>query len=242
LTGIRSCAIGAALAACACSNSSTPVSPPGPDAAVEQPATDPDSRVVVDSSVADATPERDLAADAYPFAHVNCATTPPAGAPQPAPPPSYSGGSCPTLQAGFNDLATGGNDRRFLLLLPSNPQPDETFPLFFMWYWLKGDPEEFEEKGEIQQAVDQQRFIAVIPHSKHDIEIPLLNADFPWPFINAPMTSDERMEEEYTFFDDMLSCVTEQYAVNEQCVTTVGVSAGALFSAHLAAARSQHLA
>jgi hypothetical protein len=39
------------------------------------------------------------------------------------------------------------------------------------------------------------------------------------------------------FFDDMLACVAEQFAIDENCVSSAGVSAGALFTAQLGSAR-----
>ena len=82
-------------------------------------------------------------------------------------------------------------------------------------------------------------FIAAIPESKKDIKIYGV-VDAPWPFTDS--SSQARYEEEYTFFDDMLSCVSAQQPVNKDCVSSIGVSAGALFTAHLASARSNYLA
>jgi hypothetical protein len=49
------------------------------------------------------------------------------------------------------------------------------------------------------------------------------------------------MEEEFVFFDDMLACVAEQFQINNECVSSAGVSAGALFTDQLAGGRGQHL-
>src|SRR5690606_19704939 len=43
------------------------------------------------------------------------------------------------------------------------------------------------------------------------------------------------------FFDDVLSCVAEQLPVDLDCVASVGVSAGALFTAQLAGIRGDYL-
>jgi hypothetical protein len=43
------------------------------------------------------------------------------------------------------------------------------------------------------------------------------------------------------FFDDMLSCVSEQFPVNKNCVSTAGVSDGALWSSQLIGGRGQYL-
>jgi predicted esterase len=125
-----------------------------------------------------------------------------------------------------------GNDRTFLLVLPSNPEPDEVLPVIFLWHWLGGSANDFLEKGQIQAAADSQRFIAVIPESKGDIT-------FKWPF--DAQQKQERVDEEFTFFDDMLSCVSEQFKVNNNCVASAGVSAGALFTDQLAGGRGQYL-
>ena len=161
-----------------------------------------------------------------------CAQEPPAGAAQPAPLPEYTGGTCPELVAGENTLTSKGNARKFILVLPADLKPEERPPVLFLWHWLGGSAEDFIEQGEIQAAVDQQRFVAVVPRSKGD-------GQFQWPFDTTQ--SDARMEEEYTFFDDMLSCVGKQYNGNLSCVGSAGVSAGALFTDQLAAHRADRI-
>ena len=42
-------------------------------------------------------------------------------------------------------------------------------------------------------------------------------------------------------FDDLLACVHESFPVNDQCVVSAGVSAGALWTSQLAVHRSQYL-
>jgi hypothetical protein len=64
--------------------------------------------------------------------------------------------------------------------------------------------------------------------------------DVNWPFDITQST--DRMNQEFTFFDDMLSCVEQQFQVNQQCVSSVGVSAGALFNDQLIQSRSTTLA
>ena len=66
--------------------------------------------------------------------------------------------------------------------------------------------------------------------------------EVPLPTLPDVTQLPSRMDEEFTFFDDMLACVEQQYTVNESCVSSVGVSAGALFNDQLAQARSNRLA
>ncbi len=181
-----------------------------------------------------------------------CGVEPPEGALLAADPPEYSGGECPALQPGFNTITTSGKERRFMLVMPSEPAPDEVLPVLFMWHWLKSKPESFLEEGEIQAAVDEQRFIGIIPESLYDIywELPDWSwipgdirgkkLELPWPFLT--FIPQSRFEEEYLFFDDMLACVSKQHSVDKECVSTVGVSAGGVFTVQLAAARAEHLA
>jgi hypothetical protein len=165
------------------------------------------------------------------IAAASCASPPPAGAPKPPAPKAYSGGTCPMLAAGKNSITSSGNPRSFLLAVPANLMPGEQLPVIFLWYWLKGSSQDFYNVGDVQAAVDQQRFLAVIPDAKGDL------------FYNWPFTVDDpekRVDEELTFFDDMLSCVSAQFDVNAGCVSTVGVSAGALFTDQLVGARSEY--
>jgi predicted esterase len=153
------------------------------------------------------------------------------------PPPPVAG--CPALVNGMNTFTSQGNQRQFILVVPANPQADERFPVLFMWHWLGGSANSFLEKGDIVAAADQQRFIAVLPVSK-GANVFGTSFNTRWPFDITQ--SQGRMDEEFKFFDDMLACVEAQFAVDENCVSTIGVSAGALFTAQLAQARSDRLA
>lgn len=172
-------------------------------------------------------------ASALSSSSIFCNQTPPTGAKLAPAPPSYTGGTCPHLVPGRNSLSSTGHSRSFLLVAPTDLRTDEYLPVVFLWHWLGGSADDFLRKGEVQAAVDQQRFLAVIPDAKADMI-------FKWPFNVGD--SAARQEEEFKFFDDMLSCVSAQYNVNSNCVSSAGVSAGALFTDQLASARSEYLA
>jgi predicted esterase len=163
---------------------------------------------------------------------ITCKSTPPPGAELAPDPPIYSGGECPELASGFNTITSMGNSREFMLVLPENFDSSEDLPVIFLWHWLGGSAQDFFERGQVQEAVNTQRFIAVIPESKDDIQ-------FKWPF--EVTANQARVDEEFTFFDDMLSCVSKQFNVNNNCVASAGVSAGALFTDQLAGGRGQYL-
>jgi predicted esterase len=160
-----------------------------------------------------------------------CDATPPPGATLAPPPPRYAG-MCPRLVSGKNTITTSANPRTFLLAVPSRIDPAEKLPVVFLWHWLGGSADSFLRKGEVQAAVDQQRFIAVLPEAKWDMI-------FRWPFDIG--VTEARQKEEFAFFDDMLACVAAQYNVNNNCVSSAGVSAGALFTSQLMTGRSQYL-
>jgi hypothetical protein len=214
------------LSACADPSSPSPGGPPSP-------ATD------ADAAPADA-PSADAAAmpDAGPTYQWMCDRPRPEGAPQPDPLPTYSGGTCPVLMPGMNTIISTGHTRQFILVVPANLTAGERLPLLFMWYWIGGSAQGFVDKGEVQMAADQQRFLAIVPVSEGALLFGKYNLK--WPFdITQP---DSRMQEEYGFFDDMLACAAQQFNVNQDCVSTIGVSAGGLFSDQLAQARSTRLA
>jgi hypothetical protein len=172
-----------------------------------------------------------------------CADPAPPGAPAPAPLPAYSGGTCPNLVAGRNTISTESGTREFLLLLPSDGvRASERLPVVFLWHWLGGSANDFRDRANVQAAVDRNRFIAVIPDAKQDL-------DFKWPIATADTgcvldlrcDCDCRLEQELRFFDDMLACVGSQLPIDRSCVSSAGVSAGALWTAQLGPRRSTHL-
>jgi hypothetical protein len=161
-----------------------------------------------------------------------CSEAPPPGAPTAPPPKPYTGGTCPTLPRTTGPVTIQSNGaRQFILVVPADLTDGEQLPIIFLWHWMGGDANSFLTRGEVQNAVNAQRFIAVIPES--------LGSLFKWPFSAAD--SDAALQTELVFFDDMLSCVSAQFNVNSNCVSTAGVSAGALWSGQLAGHRGEYL-
>lgn len=184
-------------------------------------------------------PKADMGSSGGEF--LRCHDAPPDGATLAPDIPAY-GGSCPTLEIGymegqaFNVLPQqlGGDtvERLFLVIAPEDAAPDERLPVIFLWHWLGGEAKDFYERGDVQNAVNQKRFIAVIPEAREGLL-------FKWPF--SAIDSDADLQAEFQFFDDMLSCVAEQFSVNKECVSSTGVSAGALFTSQLAGGRGDVL-
>jgi predicted esterase len=181
--------------------------------------------------------------DAAPIGVVGtCAEEPPPGAELPRPLARYSGGVCPALVPGRNTIESGGMTREFLLVAPTDLDPSERLPVLVMWHWLGAEADSLLGQGQVQDSADALRFIALIPEKTGDLEISIAGYSFDpvWPYLT--LASDERVEIEAVFFDDMLACAAEQFNVNENCVSTAGVSAGALWVSQLMQVRSEVLA
>lgn len=160
-----------------------------------------------------------------------------AGVSSPSDPPPlkpYSGGTCPAITSGATSatsINTGflsaGDTRSFRVLVPSTYDPSTPTPVVFAWHWLNASSGSFVADGELESAIEEMGFIAVLPDR---LEKP--NGDkayfFDWPFVevsNAP--------KELTFFDDLLTCVSEQFNVDSHRVYGIGVSAGALWLSYM---------
>jgi predicted esterase len=143
----------------------------------------------------------------------------------------------------MNTIMSMGNNRRFILVTPTTMMPGERLPVLFMWHWLGGTATRFLTQGNVQAAVNQNRFVAVIPEKKGDVVIGIpgvRTVDMVWPYLTT--VSAARVNEELTFFDDMLACVSAQFTVDQDCISSVGVSAGALWTSQLLQLRSTRLA
>jgi len=125
-------------------------------------------------------------------------------------------------------IVSSGNQRKFWVVVPEDFHEDEKLPVIFLWHWLGASAQDFFERGEVQAAVNKQRFIGVIPQAKGDLQ-------FTWPA--TALESAMRLEEDAVFFDNMLTCVSQQFNVDANCVSSAGVSAGALWTAQLVGVR-----
>ncbi|HTQ41498.1 MAG TPA: hypothetical protein VMI75_02000 [Polyangiaceae bacterium] len=220
----------------AASGSTTP-STPGEAGLRTDASESPDAPAIPDASRPDI--------DASAFANAKCGSTPPSGAPEPPPLPAYSGGTCPALVAGTNTITSSASARQFILVLPSQygkgSTPPAPLPLFVMWHYIGGDAEGMVKNAQAQSSADALNVIIAVPNKKGDVALPFYSGvDFAWPYLTT--SSDARVAEEVTFFDDMVTCVSAQYPIDQSCISTVGVSAGALWVSQLAQSRSERLA
>jgi predicted esterase len=162
-----------------------------------------------------------------------CSDPVPAGAASPPALPTYAG-TCPTFAASpaATTITTSGASRTFIVVTPAAIAPNETLPVVFAWHWLGGSANDFVEKLALQEAADFRRLIFVVPDAKGDLF-------YKWPMMASH--DDARLAEDLAFFDDLLACVGAALPIKRHCVATLGVSAGALFSAQLTSARADRL-
>ncbi|MCB9797062.1 MAG: hypothetical protein H6741_30625 [Alphaproteobacteria bacterium] len=148
--------------------------------------------------------------------------------PTPPEPEAYSGGSCPTLEQGRNEgFLSADVEREFLLQLPENP---EGAPVVFVWHWLGGSASQFFQYTDIEERLTEELgAIVVAPES--------CCSPVEWLFVPGQDPTPD-----LTLFDDLLSCLDEQYSVDLDRVYTTGMSAGGLWSSFLAIHRAETLA
>lgn len=174
---------------------------------------------------------------------------PDAGAPVPAllvPPalPEYSMGACPEFTGGpTNDTSvvtgfpSGGDLRKFRLIVPPSYDGTRAFPLVIAWHWLNAQSSSFVSQAEMESAAEEMGFIALLPD---DLE--KANGDKVY-FLNWPFAEAWGMDKELVYFDDLLACVTQRFNVDPLQIHGIGVSAGALWLAQLSTTpKVNHLA
>lgn len=194
-----------------------------------------DAAAPLDAATADAALSRaNDPNDATTIATASCSGAVPSAGARSLPLPAYAG-VCPALATSpaTTSITSSGAQRSFIVVRPTTIAPGETLPVVFLWHWLGGSADAMASTLDVQTAANARRFIGVVPTAKGD-------ALFRWPF-EASQTQG-RVDEEARFFDDMLACVAAALPVNKECVSSVGVSAGALWTSQLATLRSERLA
>jgi len=172
------------------------------------------------------------------------AAPPVVGRDDPPPLPAYSEGECPRFTGGptldesrVAGFPSGGDARSFRMIVPPNYDGSEPWPVMFAWHWLNASSGSFVDQGELESAAEEMRFLIIAPD---DLE----NANGDKTYIlNWPFAEIWGAEKELQFFDDLLACVDANFNVDPRQIHGVGVSAGALWLAHLTSTpRADHLA
>jgi len=190
-----------------------------------------------DAGPADPPSDPPPAVDAGPPNEAGEDTAPaPVDPPKSSEPPAFPKykGSCPKLVAGptaatsINDgFVSAGDKRSFRLVVPKSYDGSKPYPLVFAWHWLNASSASFVRDGELETAVEEMKFIAILPDDLKDSSGSKVYK-FDWPFAEVWGQSKELQ-----FFDDLLGCIDEQYSIDHKHVHAVGVSAGALWVTYL---------
>ena len=147
-------------------------------------------------------------------------------APEPPTPPAYSGGECPEIVEGSNTgFLSAGQERSFEVKLPENA---EGAPVIFAWHWLGGTASQIMRYMSLGDWAEAGA-IVVAPDS--------CCGTFEWSF-----TASDDPAVDLTFYDDLLSCVNQQFSPDLSRVYTTGMSAGGLWTSYLLMHRADSLA
>ena|GEM_PF-832713 len=168
-----------------------------------------------------------------------CGTAPPPGATLAPELPTFGGGGmCPVLETNgtLNVMNSGGGDREFMVVVPDDWEQGEQLPVIVLYHWLGASAASFYDRAEVQAAADHYRFIALIPEGRELEDL----VPFRWPFAVSDL--DLLMDQDFQFLDDMLACAHAQFGIDKECVSVMGVSAGAMFSSMIASRHSSRIA
>lgn len=141
--------------------------------------------------------------------------------------------ACPAVTAGVNaGFRSAELDRTFELVLPSQYDPESSWPVIFVYHGLGGNiGDMLDGDSNLRPFADDRGALLVVPQG----------ADFGgspgWDAVNAPPRNRD-----IQLFDDLLTCVGEQYVVDPERVYATGMSNGGLMTGALMAQRSEVLA
>lgn len=139
---------------------------------------------------------------------------------------------CPDLTEGRNvDFPSGGERREVELVLPADYDPAQSWPLIFAWHGITADIDTIMEKTDLEAAAERYGVIFAVPQSL------TLGGVKAWDPLNG-----EDANKDLLFFDDLYTCLTQQYAIDLDRVATTGMSNGGMLSGVLLVERSDVIA
>jgi dienelactone hydrolase len=137
--------------------------------------------------------------------------------------------TCPSVVEGRNeDFASGDSPRTFDLILPDGYDSSQTYPLVFAWHGIGGSVDGFVYAVGVADYSAANGFIVVGPQALDR------GGTTAWDPVNSV-----DYNQDIAFFDDMLKCISEQYAVDANRVHSMGMSLGGLMTGALEATRSE---
>jgi len=140
--------------------------------------------------------------------------------------------TCPELEAGVtSDFPSGGMDRLVELVLPVDYDAAESYPLLFAFHGFGGDPASLLDTAGLRAFADELGIIIAAPLGLDTGNGPLWN-----------VTAAPDVNEDIALYDDLLTCISEAYAVDLDRVYATGMSYGGLMTAAVLSERSETIA
>ncbi len=153
---------------------------------------------------------------------------------------------CPTLAAGENEMVSAEIDRTFLVFAPdgvfegSGEGSGEAaaLPVVFLYHGLGGTAEDIVAGTGYDDLVDEGGFVLVVPDGANDDGGGQI---FPvdWNILASQYDDDNR---DLVFFDDLVTCLSEQLPIDADRVYATGMSGGGLMTTFLGIHRAEVLA
>lgn len=163
-------------------------------------------------------------------------------------PMAYSNGVCPSIAEGSSSFKSGTLDRQITVTLPSEPSGAG---VLFLWHGFGDTHSNFSAAVGAQQISNTYNVITISSQAAIDafstdklaalgsfkglIEGQIGQIPPTWSILDGP-------ELDRQLFDDLLTCVNEQYDTNRSRVYSMGFSQGALWTSKLSLERSEYIA
>jgi len=148
-------------------------------------------------------------------------------------------GSSPTgtiAQGAFvQTLSHDGEEREFIVYVPSSYDGNEELPLMFAFHGFGGTAEDFMNWTQMHPLAEQENFILVFPQGS------LLDGSPHWNS-SLPGGDNKSSADDFGFFDAMVEEISTTYRIDMDRIYTSGYSNGSFFSYALACYRSDLVA
>lgn len=141
-----------------------------------------------------------------------------------------SEGACPDLgDGGSITMTSAGEERNVRIIVPATGA--EGAPVVFVWHPLGATARQMVTWLDLETWADEVGAVLVLPDSL-DTNL------FEWEFLNDATSENHDL----VLYDDLRTCLYEQWAVDLGRVTSTGMSAGGLWTSYLGIHRSETLA
>lgn len=139
---------------------------------------------------------------------------------------------CPVMNEGrTTDFPSAGQDREYELDLPDGYDGSTPTPLVFNYHGIGGSIDGMLSAENLLEEANRTGHMVITPQALDR------GGQAAWDPIGAP-----NYNQDVVFFDDLLTCVSEQYNIDSQRVHAMGMSLGGIFTGTLVMTRSDVLA